>query len=980
MKLQKYISKFSIALLALLTILSIAIPAFAPIAFAAPDPNISPYKLAQVWNAGLALANCSKDAGWDQTQTGDDINKGAIFDAAGPTKVPGYTVDPSQDGEVQCEDDADAKLLFDALDVSPLKFLRDAGIYKINDSNSAYDVQMNSNEERAAAIKQHVEELFGFTYGSRLPDASQYATLRATFDKECRGSRDDAADKVKIVDSKTGKIEEKGYAIKNTSASYGVGYSLDADGGNDQKMACPTIVSQMGLMAQAYSDRVKAIGGETDSSDSGDSTKTAPSCESESGVMSWVMCPVANMIELASGWVDNQIQALMEVDSNYYSNKELKESFGKIRNLAYIILVPIVLVMVIATAMGFDFVSAYTVKRALPRLFVAVIFIALSYNICVFAIQFFNELGSAVVGIMTQPFGGIDNIALTDLFSGNVFTGLVTGAASAVGLILVFWLFGGTLLLFALLAFAVLMLRQMVIIVLMLMAPLAILAWIFPGNDRFWKIWWLSFVKLMLMYPLVMALMAAGRIFAVVIDAADEGFFAKLMTMAAVLLPYAFIPFTFKFAGGLFATMTGMMQDKSKGLFDRQRKSRAGKIERTARGNMFKNASDRGLRGRMNTIGAGVMNVNKAGLRPSKWRTNMSSALAGNAMLEASESSDKNESYQSWKGDDDLNRAALTASLEGRDIRDVLRERGYAGHGDANVDQAQARRAIDMAASRVERTRKEVSEKAFQQMTWLSAMKGGTAYDYTDGSSGAEAWRDAGRVAGDDDAVLATLVAKGREAAMSAGRIDQGGAGFGATFTAAQAMRDGRLSEDQAAAQVHRGVVESQGPGVLAHASMKPRSIQQLVPELRERLIEAEAQGGDAYDRELAMVASVYDSMAASSPQNARILADEVLRWDPSRGAAHQPLAPGVAGPVLDADSLSQGLAQQPLAPGVAGPVLPTAPRTVQQIIEARRNSEVFQSTRRELNASQARMGQVGGGAVGNQPAGGGPAGPPAAP
>lgn len=698
----------------------------------------------------------------------------------------------------------------------------------------------------------------------------------------------------------------------------------------------------------------------------GESTDVAPSCESEGGAMSWLLCPVVKAIDSALNWVDTQIQALLEINAGYYSNPQLKEAYANIRNIAFIILVPIVLVMVIGTALGFDFVSAYTVKRALPRLLIAVLFISLSYNICIFLIQFFNELGSATLGILTAPFStDVHNLSLTTLFGpagglGSIMVNIITAGAAAIGLVLALWLFGGTILLFITMAFFILMLRQMFIVFLMMAAPLAILAWIFPGNDRLWKLWWGSFSKLLIMYPLIMGLIAMGRVFAFLIDGSNpaglEGaILAPLMTIIAYAIPYAFIPFTFKFAGGMFATVAGMANDRSKGLFDRQRKSRAGKLERTSTGNMFKNAPERSLRGRMNTIGAGAMNVNKAGLRPTRWRTNMRSALAGNAMLEASEASDKNESYQSWKGDDDLNRAALTASLEGRDIRDVLRERGYAGHGDANVDQAQARRAIDMAASRVERTRKEVSEKAFQQMTWLNAVKGGTAYDYTDDSSGAEAWRDAGRVAGNDDAVLATLVAKGRDAAMGAGRIDQGGAGFGATFTAAQAMRDGGLSEDQAAARVHRGVVESQGPGVLAHASMKPRSIQQLVPELRERLIEAEAQGGDAYERELAIVASVYDSMASSSPQNARILADEVLRWDPGSGAAGQPLQPGVAGPV---------------APG----------RTIQQAIEQNRDREVFQSTRRELNASQARMGQIGGGAVGNQPAGGGPAGPPTAP
>ncbi len=310
------------------------------------------------------------------------------------------------------------------------------------------------------------------------------------------------------------------------------------------------------------------------------------SCESKSGPMGWIMCPVILAIDGGLDWVDSRINALLTIDQNYYDNPELKQAWASIRNIAYIILVPIMLVMVISTALGYDFVSAYTVKKALPRLVAATIFISLSYNICVFLIEFFNAVGSGAVGIATSPFETrFGELTLASLFEGNIFMGIITGLTGAIAFIIVLWLFGGTLLLAAITAFFILLLRQIFIVALLLVAPLAILAWIFPGNDKLWKAWWGSFSKLLMMYPIIMILIAVGRIFAFIIHNSDSAgldgaVLVPIMKIMAYMLPYAFIPFTFKLAGGTFATLAGIANDKEKGLFDRARQNRARKWER----------------------------------------------------------------------------------------------------------------------------------------------------------------------------------------------------------------------------------------------------------------------------------------------------------------------------------------------------------------------------------------------------------------
>ncbi len=316
------------------------------------------------------------------------------------------------------------------------------------------------------------------------------------------------------------------------------------------------------------------------------------SCETLSGPLGWIICPVINTLDGSLNWLDTQIQRLLDIDRNKYRDEDLRKAWAQIRNIAYIVLVPIMLVMVIGTALGFGFLDAYTIRRAMPRFVIAVIFIALSWEITGFIIEVFNAVGKGILGLMTAPFGISGGMNLSTLFNINNAGGVVVQWAGAstvlLSLVALITIPGGAAIILSLLAvgaaslliaFFVLVMRQVFIIALILLAPVAILAWIFPGNDRLWKLWWGAFSKLLLMFPLIMGIIAAGRIFAHIIGTSDSsglesGVLNPLLKLIAYVAPYIFIPFTFKLAGGVFATITGTINDRSRGFFDRQKKKR----------------------------------------------------------------------------------------------------------------------------------------------------------------------------------------------------------------------------------------------------------------------------------------------------------------------------------------------------------------------------------------------------------------------
>lgn len=314
------------------------------------------------------------------------------------------------------------------------------------------------------------------------------------------------------------------------------------------------------------------------------------SCENNGGSMSWILCPILEMMDGVLSWLDSAITNVLEVPEDYFArNGSVHNAWRNIRNIAFIVLVPILLVMVIGTAMGFSFIDAYTVKRAMPRFVVAVIFIALSWEITSFLLTITNDVGRGIKGLIESPFSGGAEITLASIFNpsgGNAaalgLTAVIAGTA-ALGAINI-----GVLLSFAFVAvlglltgFVLLSLRQMLLIMLALLAPLAILAWIFPGNDRLWKLWWGTFSKLLLMFPLVMLLISAGRAFAVIISLSDTSPVSTLLKLVAYVGPFFMIKMTFTVAGGIFGTLTGMVDNKEKGLFDRQRKYRGEAMAKT---------------------------------------------------------------------------------------------------------------------------------------------------------------------------------------------------------------------------------------------------------------------------------------------------------------------------------------------------------------------------------------------------------------
>jgi hypothetical protein len=312
-------------------------------------------------------------------------------------------------------------------------------------------------------------------------------------------------------------------------------------------------------------------------------------CDFSASPLSWIICPVVDLMVAAISWVDNLITDQMTIPTQEIFCSGSGASIGNtcdayysawvsFRNIALGLLVAASLIIIIAQAVGMEILDAYTIRKTLPRILVAAIAITLSWPLMNFAVTLSNDLGFGIRNLITAPFESFSNTIHLDLFGKNAFANLLGGgfglAGAAVAAVPVWIVAGGlgallsyvaTAGLAVLIAILVLLLRQIAVIMLILLSPLALVAYILPNTQRIFRVWWESFSKALLMFPLIAAFIATGRVFAAIsMQGSDpvHGFIAFI----AYFAPYFLIPLTFRFAGGTMSSIGSFIQQRSQGV------------------------------------------------------------------------------------------------------------------------------------------------------------------------------------------------------------------------------------------------------------------------------------------------------------------------------------------------------------------------------------------------------------------------------
>jgi hypothetical protein len=376
--------------------------------------------------------------------------------------------------------------------------------------------------------------------------------------------------------------------------------------------SCSALGSNIGTVqvitigGQAGEDGFEAISGRTGAIEVPESeTLQELSCV-ENSALDWILCPVLNLAIAGSEGLDMIINTILDVDTNQiFGNEKTSEAYhtawAVFRTFALVLIAAAALIMVIAQAAGLEILDAYTIRKVLPRLILASIGITLSWELMEFLITLSNDLGSGIRSIIYAPFSGESgfnfSVGLAGFLGGLALVGGVTVLGMVAFPVVLSLLLSG--LLAGLIAVGLLVFREVLIIFLVIVAPIAIACSILPNTEKAWSLWKGTFFSMLAVFFIISALIAMGRVLAV--TSAGAGIFlTDIIAIIAWFAPYFLIPFAFRLAGGVVSRLTGVLNDRSKGMFDRLRKQRQQSVA-----NRFQ-ALKEGRAGNYNPLARGV--------------------------------------------------------------------------------------------------------------------------------------------------------------------------------------------------------------------------------------------------------------------------------------------------------------------------------------------------------------------------------------
>lgn len=326
----------------------------------------------------------------------------------------------------------------------------------------------------------------------------------------------------------------------------------------------------------------------------------------------WIVCPVvrfmAKIVDGAYAFVSSLLEIQPLTATAGTADQSIYGAWTVMRNFANIAFVIAFMFIIYSQLTSFG-LNNYGVKKMLPRLIVAAILVNASFWICALAVDISNILGASLNGLFKSiPIEGAEGAAFTvkdPSVTGSGWQGLVGGIIAStviVGVVLYVTL---SALVPAILAafiaiitvFLVLSIRQALVILLIVISPLAFVAYLLPNTESLYKKWLGLFKTMLLMYPVIALLFGASALASkIVMNSATGDYALAVQIMGALIsiVPLALTPIVMKTAGGVLNRIGGFINNPNKGPVDRLRKgaqSYAEEGRNLARGSRLSRAS-----------------------------------------------------------------------------------------------------------------------------------------------------------------------------------------------------------------------------------------------------------------------------------------------------------------------------------------------------------------------------------------------------
>lgn len=235
----------------------------------------------------------------------------------------------------------------------------------------------------------------------------------------------------------------------------------------------------------------------------------------------WIVCPVMNLVAKIVDGAYGFVATLLTVRpvTTDTGSGGLFKAWSIMRNFANVAFVIAFLIIIFSqvTSMG---VSNYGIKRLLPRLVIAAILVNASFWVCSIAVDLSNIAGSSIYGLFQSIKQGItlpttSGYSTADQWQGIVGTllagTLLIGAALFIGLAALIPILLACLIAIVIVVI-ILVIRQALVILLIVISPLAFVAYLLPNTESLFTKWRKLFGLMLLLYPIISLIFGASAL------------------------------------------------------------------------------------------------------------------------------------------------------------------------------------------------------------------------------------------------------------------------------------------------------------------------------------------------------------------------------------------------------------------------------------------------------------------------------------
>ena len=304
-------------------------------------------------------------------------------------------------------------------------------------------------------------------------------------------------------------------------------------------------------------------------------TTSVTSCEDSLGSLGWLVCPSTGKISEAVDFLYDKIEDVLVINPvERKDGSPIYEIWKYFQGVTNLVFIGFLLVVIFSQITGWG-ISNYGIKKALPKIIVAAILVNLSFYICSIAVDVSNIFGSGLRGLFesieTSTSGNIAGGALSNTTMSEVWASVGGGLALTIGGAVVAFETGAIWMLIPLalgalcsvvIGLITIAMRQAVVTLLIMIAPLAIVAYMLPNTEQWFKKWRHLFFQMLIFYPAFSLLFGASNIAGWAIIISSDSGFGVLIGIAVQIFPLFFSWSLMKMSG----TVLGTINSKLNGL------------------------------------------------------------------------------------------------------------------------------------------------------------------------------------------------------------------------------------------------------------------------------------------------------------------------------------------------------------------------------------------------------------------------------